>query len=160
VNYEILKLVSQIGTYTRLSASSVLTWINLNFKTAHEPEAGHRKVLTPAGKVYRALLVLSFAITIASAILQNVADSKLRKTAEAHGNQAIQQALETQHRQYVKDLKEQFEGTNGVLSQISTATDQLKTMGQSTKQIAGDAVKEITGGDSFPLTTMFPTSES
>src|SRR5215469_4952034 len=116
MNYEALKLVSQIGTYTGLSASSVLTWINLHFKTAEEPDARHRKALTRPGRIARVFLVLSFLLTIASSIVQNYADSQLRRAAEKRGNAEVKEALETQHQQYVKDLKEQFEGTNGVIS--------------------------------------------
>ncbi len=118
MNYEILKTVSQILTYTGLSVSSILTWINLHFKTSQDPDAGHRKILTPAGKSARIFLVISFVITICSAIVQNYADSKLRRAAEQRGTKAIQAVLEEQHKLYVNDLTQQFEGPNGVIPKL------------------------------------------
>src|SRR6202043_4151594 len=118
VSYEILKTVTQVFTYVGLSVSFILAWINLHFKTAQDPESGHRKTLTPAGKAARVFLIVSFVLTTISAIVQNYADSKLKQAAEQRGTEAIQTALKTQHRLYVDDLKQQFEGPNGVIPKI------------------------------------------
>src|SRR2546423_3588223 len=113
--------------YIGLSASSILTWINLHFNTAQDhPATGHRKTLTPAGRAARVFLVVSFVLALISAIVQNYADSRLRRAAEQRGTAAIQAALENQHRLYVDDLKQKFEGPNGVIPKIGEQTNALK----------------------------------
>jgi hypothetical protein len=149
LNYEILKTVSQISTYIGLSASSLLTWINLHFKTALEPESGHRKVLTSAGRASRAFLVISFVLTIASAIVQNYADSKLRAAAAKRGTEAIQQALEAQHNKYVNDLRQQFEGTNGVLPKIGEQTRELGVAESRIIGLSRETINQLTGFHSY-----------
>jgi hypothetical protein len=149
LNYDVLKTVSQIGTYTGVFASWFLTWVNLHFKTAQEPDSGHRKILTPAGRLSRILLVCSFVLTISSAIVHNYADSKLRKAAEQRGTQAIQAALEDQHKLYVSDLEEQFEGKTGVIPKITEETEQLKTAESRIVGLSSEAVNQMTGDGSY-----------
>jgi len=139
-----------VGTYFGLFAASLLTWTNLHFKIAQEPDSGHRKILTPAGRASRILLVLSFLLTIASSVAQNIADSHLRTAAELRGTQAIQDALESQHNRYIGELEEQFEGKNGVIPKISEETRQLKAASEKTTRTAEQAVEAVTGGKSYP----------
>jgi hypothetical protein len=149
VNYDTLKAVSQVGTYVGLSASSLLAWINFQYRTSREPESGHRKMLTPVGKLYGSLLIASFGITLVSAIAQNVADSHLKKDAERRGNQQVQNALEQQHNRYVSDLKLQFQGQNGVIPKISEQTQELKSAESHIISQSNEAIDQLTGGDSY-----------
>jgi hypothetical protein len=156
LNYEILKTVSQILTYIGLSVSSILTWINLHFKTSQDPDAGHRKILTPAGKAARIFLVLSFVLTICSAIVQNYADSKLRHAAEQRGTKAIQAALEEQHKLYVNDLKQQFEGPNGVIPKIGEQAKALKDAESLIVTRSSETINQFTGSESYAILMYAP----
>jgi len=156
LNYEILKTVSQIFTYIGLSASSILTWINLHFRTAQEPETGHRKTLTPAGRAARVFLIIAFALTIISAIVQNYADSKLRKAAERRGTAAIQAALESQHKLYVDDLKQRFEGPNGVIPKIGEQTKSLQTAESLIVHKSTETISQLTGSESYAVLMYVP----
>ena len=156
LSYEVLKTVSQVFTYIGLSASSILTWINLHFKTAQDPETGHRKTLTPAGKAARVFLVVSFVLTTISAIVQNYADSRLRRAAEQRGTAAIQAALESQHRLYVNDLKQQFEGPNGVIPKIGEQTKALKAAESLIVTKSAETVSQLTGSNSYAVLMYAP----
>jgi hypothetical protein len=156
LNYEILKTVSQILTYIGLSASSILTWINLHFKTSQDPDTGHRKILTPAGKAARIFLVISFVLTMCSAIVQNYADSKLRRAAEQRGTEAIQATLEEQHKLYVNDLKQQFEGPNGVIPKIGEQAKALKAAESLIVIQSSETISQFTGSESYAILTYVP----
>jgi hypothetical protein len=156
LNYEILKTVSQILTYIGLSASSILTWINLHFKTAQDPDFGHRKTLTPAGQAARIFLVVSFILTIVSAIVQNYADSKLKGAAERRGTAAIQAALESQHNLYVEDLKQQFEGPNGVIPKMGAQAKALKAAESLIVTQSTETVSQLTGSESYAVLMYVP----
>ena len=149
MNYEVLKTASQIGTYVGGFASFYWSWITLHFKTAEEPDSGHEKVLTTHGKKLRVLLILSFAATFVSAIVQNIADYKLRKAAELRGTKAVQNALESQHTRYVSDLNEEFKGKNGVIPKLTEQTQQLKTAESRIVGLSSKALNEMTGADSY-----------
>lgn len=149
MNYEVLKTASQIGTYVGGFASFYWSWVTLHFKTAEEPESGHEKVLTTHGKKLRFLLIVSFAATFASAIVQNIADYKLRKAAELRGTKAVQDALESQHTRYVNDLNEAFSGTNGVIPKLTEQTQQLKEAESRIVGLSSEAVNQMTGQGSY-----------
>jgi hypothetical protein len=156
LNYEILKTVSQILTYIGLSVSSILTWINLHFKTSQDPDAGHRKILTPAGKAARIFLVMSFVLTICSAIVQNYADSRLRRAAEQRGTKAIQAALEEQHKLYVNDLRQQFEGPNGVIPRMGEQAKALKAAESLIVTQSSETINQFTGSESYAILNYVP----
>jgi hypothetical protein len=156
LSYEVLKTVSQVLTYIGLSASLILTWINLHFKTAQEPETGHRKTLTPAGKAARIFLVISFVLTIISAVVQNYADSRLRRAAEQRGTAAIQAALESQHRLYLSDLKQQFEGPNGVIPKLGKQTEALEAAQSLIVAKSAETIGQVTGASSYAVLMYLP----
>lgn len=117
---------------------------------------GHRKALTPAGRVARVFLVASFALALISAIVQNYADSRLRRVAEQRGTAAIQAALESQHRLYVDDLKQQFEGPNGVIPKIGEQTNALKAAESLIVTKSTETVSQLTGSDSYAVLMYVP----
>jgi hypothetical protein len=156
LSYEAIKTISHILTYIGLFASSILTWTNLHFKTAQDPEKGHRKTLTPAGKAARIFLVVSFVLTTISAMVQNYADSRLRTAAEQRGTAVIQAALESQHRLYVKDLEQQFEGPNGVIPKIGEQTKALKAAESLIVTKASETVSQLTGSNSYAVLMYVP----
>jgi hypothetical protein len=105
IDYQLVKTISFYCKYVGLVATAVLGWINLHYKTTHEADG---LTLTPAGKVSRGILIASVVITASSAILENTADSKLRKLAEDQGNRSVAAALQAQHQSYINDLKDQI----------------------------------------------------
>jgi hypothetical protein len=137
--------------------SLILTWINLHFKTAQDPDSGHRKTLTPAGKVARVFLVVSFVVTIGSAIVQNYADSKLRKAAELRGTKAVQDALESQHKLYVEDLKQQFVGPHGVIPKLGEQAKDLKAAESLIVTQSSETINQFTGSESYAVLMYVPS---
>jgi hypothetical protein len=156
LNYEILKTVSQVLTYIGLSVSSILTWINLHFKTSQDSDAGHRKILTPAGKGARIFLVVSFVLTVCSAIVQNYADSRLKRAAEQRGTKANHVALEEQHKLYLNDLRQQFEGPNGVIPKIGEQAKALKAAESLIVNQSSETINQFTGSESYAVLMYAP----
>lgn len=156
LNYEVLKRISQVGLYVGPLVSLLSSLISLQFKTSHEPTLGHRKNLTPFGKLYIGLLIGTFVITVASAICQNYADSKLKEEAEQRGTKAVTDALEGQHKRYIADLTDKFEGANGVLPKLGQQTKALKTAESLIVTKSTETISQLTGSESYAVLHYVP----
>lgn len=86
------------------------------------------------------MLIVSIVVTFLSAILENKADSRLQKIAEEKGNQAVVNALRTQHETYVEDLKDQVE--ERLLPKIDEGTRKLELA-------AGKVSSAVTGRNGY-----------
>ncbi len=91
-----------------------------------------------------------------SAIVQNYADSKLRRAAEQRGTKAIQAALEEQHKLYVNDLKQQFEGPNGVIPKMGEQAKALKAAESLIVVRSSETINQFTGSESYATLMYVP----
>ncbi len=105
--YEYLKYAALVFKYLGMGAGAYLTWIALHAKTGSDHPEDHARVLTPAGKKYRIILIVSAAVTITAAICENIADSHIKQAAEARGNDKFTKALQAQNESFRKDLEAQ-----------------------------------------------------
>jgi hypothetical protein len=89
-------------------------------------------------------------------IAQNIADSHLKREATEKGTKQVRAALEEQHSRYINDLREQFEGKNGVVPKINAETEQLKSaegrivaLSNGIALTAKKSLDQITGNGQF-----------
>jgi hypothetical protein len=60
IDYRLVKTLSLWGKYIGLATIATMAWINLHYKTTQDGGgAGYTRILTPAGRIFRLVLIVS-----------------------------------------------------------------------------------------------------